>query len=108
MPRAPRPASRRGSSEEAGMLTKDFHNSATQYQIAQDYGQWVVRTSPARTVNYRFASHYHPYTETLISKLNTDGLPALLDAAYQDGLERPLAPAIYKPGTVVEGAFPVH
>src|SRR3954451_5991227 len=108
MPRARRSAPRPGSSEEAEMLTKDFHNSATQYEISYDYGQWVVNTSPARTVNYRFANHYHPYTEALIEKLNTDGLPALLDATYQDGLERPLAPAIYKPGTVVTGDFPVH
>src|SRR2546421_1403333 len=90
------------------MQTKDFHTSLVQYEIGRDDRQWIYRTSPARTVRYRFANHYHPFTETLIEKLNTDGLPALLDATYQDGLAAPLAPAIYKPGSVVEGDFPIQ
>ena len=33
-----------------------------------------------RRVRYGLTPHYHPWTEELIRKLNTDGLPALLDA----------------------------
>jgi Tc toxin complex TcA C-terminal TcB-binding domain len=87
----------------------DFHNAQDMYRIKYDPGiNWVRQFFPERDLAYRFSMHYHPYAEELIRKLNTDGLPALLDPVYQAGLETPLVPALYQPGAVVSGDFPKH
>ena len=57
-------------------------------------------------MRYSLTPHYHPWTEELIRKLNTDGLPALLDAKWQSTLVTTLTPAFYAPGAAFTGAFP--
>jgi len=85
---------------------RDYHNKVLSQQIATEKLRWVVSFVDQRTVDYRFAAHYHPYCDALIEKLNSDGLPALLDPVYQSGLAKPLAPALYQPGPTVLGDFP--
>src|SRR5215467_5863442 len=67
---------------------------------------WGYRGQSRREVTYELRAHYHPYVEDLIQTLNRDGLPALLDPVYHASLTRPLAPALYQPGSVVTGDFP--
>ena len=89
----------------------DFHNAASYYELAQvdKLGTGIMQHwRPARTVNYSFSPHYHPYCDELIERLNRDGLPALLDASFHAGLDKPLVPAVYKPGVYVSGEFPKH
>jgi len=89
-------------------LKPDFHTAADRYSVATAELQWVIERRPARDVHYAFATHYHPYSEALIERLNLDGLPALLDPAWQAKLEVPLANATYQPGTDVDPPFPKH
>ena len=89
--------------------TNDFHNMEMQNQIDySDAVKWVRYQRRRRDVHYTFAAHYHPYVETLIERLNTDGLNALLDPAFHRSLETPLAPALYTPGPFMAGGFPKH
>jgi Tc toxin complex TcA C-terminal TcB-binding domain len=90
------------------MKQPDFHNAIyEQAVLANDLSvSWYTTKKSRRDVRYTFKAHYHPYADELIEKLNRDGLPALLDAKYQDGLTRPLAPGLYQPGSFVTGDFP--
>jgi len=58
-------------------------------------------------VDYQFFVHYHPYTEELIEKLNTDGLVAMLDVNYLQKLKEELTP-FYTIGSAVVKPFPKH
>ncbi|MEA2997630.1 MAG: hypothetical protein QOG74_3179, partial [Alphaproteobacteria bacterium] len=87
--------------------TRNFHGTTIVTSMKPNNAiDWLIAFLPQRTVDYRFEAHYHPYVDELIEKLNTDGLPALLDPVYQAALARPLAPALYHPGTQVVGDFP--
>jgi hypothetical protein len=86
-----------------------FHDYTVQQAItAADASNWVYWRRSYRRVDYSIANHYHPFTDTLIEKLNVDGLPALLDATYQASLTAPLAPTVYVPGSNASGTFPDH
>src|SRR5678815_3597096 len=86
-----------------------FHDYAVSQVIdARDPNAWVYWRRPYRRVDYSVANHYHPFADTLIAKLNVDGLPALLDAKYQATLAAPLAPSVYAPGPYATGPFPNH
>jgi hypothetical protein len=90
-----------------GLETRNFHDSMiVTWMKPRNVIDWLISFRPERTVDYHFEPHYHPYVDELIEKLNTDGLQALLDPVYQADLARPLAPALYQPGTNVAGDFP--
>ena len=85
-------------------------NSFHHYSIKEEYkalpgDHWKIQRRIRRDVDYRFFVHYHPYTEELIEKLNTDGLIAMLDVNYVGGLTQPLTP-FYTPGSAIAGDFP--
>ncbi|MEO5900385.1 MAG: toxin [Ilumatobacteraceae bacterium] len=85
----------------------DFHNSVLLREVsANDTYKWYVQQRRKRVVNYRVLAHYHPFTDELIRKLNTDGLAAMLDASYQASLEQPLAPSRYTAGPFLSGDVP--
>ncbi len=90
------------------MAITTFHNDAALRQVVELETSDVISWRPARTVDYGFSPHYHPYTDELIEKLNREGLPSLLDPAYHASLELPLTPDVYLPGTYVTGPFPKH
>ncbi|HEY3437352.1 MAG TPA: hypothetical protein VGK35_06665 [Actinotalea sp.] len=84
-----------------------FHDTITAYDTSSKGDLvWVTQGRQRRRVSYGLTAHYHPWAEELIRKLNTDGLPALLDATYQDGLRTTLAPFLYTPGAAFAGTFP--
>lgn len=58
-----------------------------------------------REIEYKFSTHYHPYTDELIETLNRYGLPALLDATYHESLTQPLT-NWYTPGAFALLPFP--
>jgi hypothetical protein len=84
----------------------NFHELIT--DINTIYGDlvWVNQGRQRRRVRYGLKPHYHPWTEELIRKLNTDGLSALLDAKWQSTLVTTLTPGFYTPGSAFTGAFP--
>lgn len=84
----------------------NFHDSITDFNTKYGDLVWVNQGRQRRRVRYGLAPHYHPWTEELIRKLNTDGLPALLDAKWQSTLETTLTPGFYKPGSAFTGVFP--
>lgn len=87
--------------------TMGFHAQAMAQQLGPlGVARWIVTYTPQRTIDYQVRAHYHPHVDALIEKLNSAGLPALLDPGYQAGLARPLAPALYQPGPRITGAFP--
>src|SRR5215471_2541304 len=89
--------------------TASFHDTIAWQNLAIDPGErWVVQRRTDRRTDHAFATHYHPYTDELIEKLNREGLPALLDADWQASLTVPLAPAVYQPGPYATGDFPSH
>ena len=83
-----------------------FHEAITDFHTHYGDLVWVNEGRQRRRVRYGLTPHYHPWTEELIRKLNTDGLPALFDAKWQAGLATPLAPALYTPGPEFTGTFP--
>ena len=84
----------------------NFHNTAVQNAtVSEKYKSWVVQKKTKRDVKYKFSTHYHPYTDELIEKLNRDGLPALLDAKYHAGLAQNLT-NWYVPGSFAATPFP--
>jgi hypothetical protein len=83
-----------------------FHETITDLQTKYGDLVWVHQGRQRRRVRYGLTPHYHPWTEELIRKLNTDGLPALLDAKWQSTLVTTLTPAFYTPGSAFTGAFP--
>jgi hypothetical protein len=91
------------------MKTYTFHETEVSASISVGgVGAWVHTLRPRREVDYSFATHYHPYADTLIERLNVDGLEALLDARYHATLERDLAPTLYEPGVFSVTPFPKH
>src|SRR6266568_3104998 len=46
---------------------------------------------------YTFGNFFHPFVGELISKLNRDSLPGVLDATWQDGLKQDFFDALYSP-----------
>jgi hypothetical protein len=86
-----------------------FHETELAYVLGNHgLGHWVLESRPKREIDYVFSAHYHPYVDTLIERLNIDGLPALLDARYHATLDRPLAPNVYAPGPFALAPFPNH
>ena len=86
-----------------------FHVAQTTASIKQTGASaWVYAFKSYRTVNYRLFTHYHPYTDELIERLNLSGLDALLDPEYHKDLTVPLAPAVYTPGPYALTPFPQH
>ena len=80
------------------------------YTIQQEYhslavDHWKIQRRLRRDVDYKVYVHYHPYTEELIEKLNTDGLIAMLDVNYLGDLKQNLTP-YYTPGSAVVSPFP--
>jgi hypothetical protein len=83
-----------------------FHNQLTLKQITgitdlTTGGDAVYEQQ--RIVDYAFTTHYHPLVDELIDKLNTDGLPAMLEPSWQSSLARDLAAAGGQPGLYVPG-----
>jgi hypothetical protein len=61
------------------------HDADLSHRVATDPAlSWAG--GPTRKQQFRFSAHYHPYTDELIEKLATDGLPALLDPNYHKEL----------------------
>ena len=84
----------------------NFHDTITELQTKHGDLVWVHQGRQRRRVRYGLTPHYHPWTEELIRTLNTDGLPALLDAKWQSTLVTTLTPGFYTPGAAFTGAFP--
>jgi hypothetical protein len=84
----------------------NFHTTAVQTAtVSEKYRGWVVQKKAKRDIKFKFSTHYHPYTDELIEKLNRDGLPALLDAKYHAGLAQNLT-NWYVPGPYTVSPFP--
>jgi hypothetical protein len=83
----------------------NFHGTIINLQMKEGY-LVEVDTDRQHRVQYELTPHYHPWTEELIRKLNTDGLPALFDATWQSTLVRTLTPGLYAPGSAFTGEFP--
>jgi hypothetical protein len=108
MPVAPSPNPTSSTREVTTMPQfANFHSTITQMQTGFS-GElvWVNQGRQRRRVRYALSPHYHPWTDELIRKLNTDGLPALLDATYQGDLITPLTPGLYTPGSALTGTVP--
>ena len=61
-----------------------YHEQAQASQL----GTVSLANSPPE-FDYRFENFFHPFVGELISKLNRDSLPGMLDAAWLDGLKSP-------------------
>lgn len=87
-----------------------YHLSEAVAEVSKhvELGALVFQLPNTRTERYRVYTHYHPYTDELIEKLTSDGLPAMLGPAYLEGLRDPLAPSRYAPTSWVSGEFPVE
>lgn len=71
-------------------------------------GAWVSTDVPQRVVDYRLLVHYHPYSDTLIQRMATQGLHGLLNLQLDASLVRPLDPTIYQFGSNVLQPYPQH
>ncbi len=70
-------------------------NNFHEYTVKEAYksltaDHWIIQRRSKRVVDYKFFAYYHPYTEELIEKLNTDGLVAMLDVNYLSNLKENL------------------
>lgn len=86
-----------------------------------NFHYWTVKKSPSkvgkkkppkvkkqrRKVDYKFFTHYHPYTEELIEKLNRDGLPAMLNVHFLKELKENLTDS-YTVHSFAAQEFPVE
>jgi hypothetical protein len=91
------------------MAKSTFHDNVLRAEIVTDAAaNWFVQWRPRRELDFSFQTHYHPYTDELIEKLNLDGLAALLDATWQATLTLDLAPTVYSPTNYVKASFPRH
>src|SRR5882672_5614579 len=73
---------------------KSFHNysiAQSEYQLTTKLGLKVLWRRPKRQINYAFANHYHPYVDNLIQELNVNGLAAMLDTKFLQGLQDDLS-----------------
>lgn len=86
--------------------SETFHDTVIEAKTSYGDLIWVSQGRQRRSVRYGLTPHYHPWTDELIRKLNTDGLPALLDATWQSSLVRELSPDLYTPGSAFTGTFP--
>ena len=84
----------------------NFHETITDFRTKDGDLVWVQQGRQRRRVKYGLTPHYHPWTDELIRKLNTDGLPALLDAKWQSTLVSTLTPGFYTTGPAFTGTFP--
>ncbi len=72
-------------------LQDKYHYSSEQVVLqSEDYNRWAIKQRASRKIDYKIYAHYHPYTDELIETLNRDGLPALLNAKYHEGLKHNL------------------
>jgi hypothetical protein len=60
-------------------------------------GRGVVAWSWQTRFTYTFENFFHPFIGELISKLNRESLPGVMDATWQDGLKRDFFDALYNP-----------
>jgi Tc toxin complex TcA C-terminal TcB-binding domain len=88
---------------------KNFHDYGiykSDQLIAKNAGTMVLWRKPKRQINYAFSNHYHPYVDSLIQQLNVNGLPALLDVSFLQGLQDDLTSSYTKSADYVS-SFPV-
>jgi hypothetical protein len=83
----------------------DFHTKALKTIRSEKIKLWFNNQRTKRELDFRFTTHYHPYTDELIETLNRDGLPAMLDARYHKSLEQSLS-TWYAAGAHVSGPLP--
>lgn len=86
----------------------NFHYDSLQYDYGKasvNYLEWIIGQKKKRKIIYKFSTHYHPYSDELIETLNRDGLPAMLDAKYHEGLTQNLT-NWYTPGSFAASPFP--
>ena len=88
-------------------IKNNFHNTSinmaeNEYLQVDKYVTWK---KPRRSVDYSFYSHFHPYTDELIEKLNRDGLESLLDVNYLQTLQYDLS-VLYAPASSFVTKFP--
>ena len=90
----------------------NFHTQMiSQYEkeLIPTLGNQVLLIKPKRQINYAFANHYHPYVDNLIQKLNTDGLPSLMDPVYLAGLsQQEVLSTFYNSSSVYVTDFPTN
>src|SRR5437588_536859 len=61
-----------------------YHDAAKAYSSGTlSFGYWDTQ------FDYSFENFFHPFVGELISKLNRDSLPGVMDATWQDGLKTP-------------------
>lgn len=70
---------------------------ANGYHDAAQAAQWAVPYHLDTQFDYTFENFFHPLVGALISRLNTDSLPGMLDATWQAGLTQEFFDALYKP-----------
>ena len=69
-----------------------FHDGTVAALIgAISVGHWDTQ------FKYTFENSFHPFVGELISKLNRDSLPGMLDATWQDTLRKDFFQALYSP-----------
>src|SRR5438876_10530696 len=77
----------------ANMMAKiGFHDAA----LAEDSGRIIIGHWDTQ-FDYTFYNFFHPFVGELISKLNRDSLPGMLDAKWQESLKRDFFKAVYNP-----------
>lgn len=71
-----------------------FHDTAEAARINEILSR-IYHPDPKFT--YTFENFFHPFVGELISKLNQDSLPGMLDATWQDKLKHDFFKALYNP-----------
>ncbi len=90
------------------MKNVNFHQqSLLREYITLDKNSWKIVQKARRDLDQQFFLHWHPYTDELIEKLNTDGLPAMLDVNYLQTLQASLS-GFYTFGSSVQKPYPKH
>jgi hypothetical protein len=82
------------------------HNISKEYK-SLDKSSWKITQKARRDLDQQFFLHWHPYTDELIEKLNTDGLPAMLDVNNLEKLKATLTGS-YTFGSSVMKPYPEH
>lgn len=70
-----------------------FHDNSTMASNAA----LIPLVQPDIRFTYIFENFFHPFVGELIAKLNTDSLPGMLDATWQDGLKKDFFKDFYNP-----------
>lgn len=82
------------------------YTATNNFHLGDDIAiDWRMIAPNRRDVHYKFLVHYHPYTDALIEKLNSQGLEAMLDVNYHASLVQPLTD-YYIPGPWTYTPFP--